>query len=132
MAPIYVDLQTWEATSPSMALLSMVMLFVLAVTLLALCTTCHRQSFSLKNGAAVERNPSTLVRVQPSDVTDNRAPERSKYHTASCSIPSPRLPALKPLTDYEHHVLFSHQTTPYCLKTRGSALISCCHGGVTR
>lgn len=43
MAAIYVNLQAWEAANlPGMALLSAVILIVLAITLLALCTSCQR------------------------------------------------------------------------------------------
>ncbi|XP_058254239.1 uncharacterized protein si:ch73-204p21.2 [Hemibagrus wyckioides] len=79
MAPIYMDLQVWEAASlPGMALLSVVILLVLTITLLTLCTTCQRQSFTLENSTAMERNSSTLVRVvNPGKASEYPTPERN-------------------------------------------------------
>ncbi|XP_046712446.1 uncharacterized protein si:ch73-204p21.2 isoform X1 [Silurus meridionalis] len=83
MAPMYVDLSTWEAANlPSVALLSVVILFVLAITLLALCTSCQRQSFTLEKSNtptySAETNSSTLVRVvKPGTETETPTPERN-------------------------------------------------------
>ncbi|XP_047677035.1 uncharacterized protein si:ch73-204p21.2 [Tachysurus fulvidraco] len=78
MAPIYMDLQMWEAASlPGMAVLSVAILLVLTITLLALCTSCQRQSFTLDNKSEVETNSSTLVRVvKPGNAAEIPAPER--------------------------------------------------------
>ncbi|GAA6088049.1 uncharacterized protein si:ch73-204p21.2 [Tachysurus ichikawai] len=82
MAPIYMDLQMWEAASlPGMTILSVAILLVLTITLLALCTRCQRQSFNLDSRSEVERNSSTLVRVvKPGNAAEIPAPERSKHH----------------------------------------------------
>lgn len=49
MAPIYMDLQMWEAASlPGMTILSVAILLVLTITLLALCTRCQRWGLSGK------------------------------------------------------------------------------------
>ncbi|XP_060736512.1 uncharacterized protein si:ch73-204p21.2 [Tachysurus vachellii] len=79
MAPIYMDLQVWEAASvPGMALFSVAILLVLTITLLALCTSCQRQSFTLDSRSEVETNSSTLVRVvTPGNAAEIPAPERN-------------------------------------------------------
>ncbi|KAF4083722.1 hypothetical protein AMELA_G00119870 [Ameiurus melas] len=77
MAPIHIDLQAWEAANlPGMALLSAVILFVLAITLLALCTSCQRQSFSLDKSVTADRNTPTVVQVvKPGNAAENPTPE---------------------------------------------------------
>ncbi|KAB5562636.1 hypothetical protein PHYPO_G00020220 [Pangasianodon hypophthalmus] len=80
MAPIIiVDLQAWEAANlAGLAFLSVVILFILSITLLALCTSCQRQSFTLDNSGTVERSTSTLVRVvNQGNAAENPAPERN-------------------------------------------------------
>lgn len=60
MAPIYIDLQVWEAASlPGLAFLSVVILFILSITLLALCTSCQRWAQRSRNSSPfVFRSPS--------------------------------------------------------------------------
>ncbi|KAM9466359.1 uncharacterized protein Hap1MRO34_015456 isoform 1-T4 [Clarias gariepinus] len=80
MAPIYIAPQTWDALNlPGLAFLSVVILFILTITLLALCSSCQRQSFSLESSSnpSVERSTSTLVRVvNPMTKEESPAPER--------------------------------------------------------
>ncbi|XP_060789731.1 uncharacterized protein si:ch73-204p21.2 isoform X2 [Neoarius graeffei] len=74
MAPIYIDLPT--ESLPTLALLSLIFLFVLAITFLALCTSCKRHSFDVDNSSTVNKN-ATLVRVvKPGDV-DDTVPKRT-------------------------------------------------------
>lgn len=60
MAPIYISLQVWEAASlPGLAFLSMLILFILSITLLALCTSCQRWAPRSRNSSPfVSRSPS--------------------------------------------------------------------------
>ncbi|XP_030642933.1 uncharacterized protein si:ch73-204p21.2 isoform X2 [Chanos chanos] len=63
MAPINIDLQGWDAAGSSgVTVLSLLILFTLAILVLTLCASCRKQSFELE-GAKVQRNSSSLVRV---------------------------------------------------------------------
>ncbi|KAL2098558.1 hypothetical protein ACEWY4_005038 [Coilia grayii] len=65
MAPLVAHLQGWVTEGgPAVTVLAFIALLLILFNLLNLCTTCQKQSFELQHeGAKVERNSSTLVRV---------------------------------------------------------------------
>ncbi|XP_022528939.2 uncharacterized protein si:ch73-204p21.2 [Astyanax mexicanus] len=70
MAPIYVALGAWEAAElPGVAVFSLVTLFIITITLLALCSRCQKHSFDLDHSAPEDRN-SNLVRVVQLETTN--------------------------------------------------------------
>ncbi|KAL7872877.1 hypothetical protein AOLI_G00119480 [Acnodon oligacanthus] len=94
MAPIYSAVGAWQTAGlPGAAAFSLIILFILAIIVLALCTRCQKHSFDLQHDIPGERN-STLVRVvQLENVTvavDNPAAanitEDEKYHNPERTI----------------------------------------------
>ncbi|KAI4885250.1 hypothetical protein NFI96_018855, partial [Prochilodus magdalenae] len=63
MAPIHTALGAWGAAGlPGATVFSLIALFILTITVLALCSRCQKHSFDLQQDAPVDR-ASTLVRI---------------------------------------------------------------------